>query len=300
MIESGFSNIVSGAVFETPDDPVIVNTGHTMPVALRLFSATIDPFRENSIVYIGGYNGSSYIRDARSYNINSGNFTFQGSTANRVGRHAMGSSSSIVSIIGGPNIADNNSSIVHWDDVSWSYITSYPQNVTSPAFTSIGNLLYIAGGYNGSGGGIAYTNLRVWNMDTNTLTPLSPLLIGRSSAVCTHVGGKIYLLGGEDRSTYYDSSEIYDIASDAWSIGPDMPEVTRHAAIASDSQYIYVVGGTDLDIIQRLDTVTMVWDTFELGLEISQTAYCQIGSELYLFGGLVNGSLSNAVYKVTF
>ncbi|HEY4135646.1 MAG TPA: kelch-like protein [Alphaproteobacteria bacterium] len=89
----------------------------------------------------------------------------------------------------------------------------------------------------------------------------APLLAPNSEFTLTAAGGKIYVLGGYPSGrASVRTVQVYDIAADSWSFGPDLPEVNNHGVAATVDDVIYLIGGqTDpntayVDSVYALDT----------------------------------------------
>src|SRR3712207_6798040 len=85
----------------------------------------------------------------------------------------------------------------------------------------------------------------------------APLLAPVSELAFAEVSRKLYLLGG------YPSSrqtvrlvQIYDIASDRWELGPELPQPNNHGMAAGVNGKVYLIGGqTTADDPSYVDTV---------------------------------------------
>ena len=76
-----------------------------------------------------------------------------------------------------------------------------------------------------------------WGIRANLLVPLSELAFAESN-------GKIYMLGGYPMSRVTARTvQVYDIASDAWSFGPQLPLPNNHGMAAGINGKIYLIGG---------------------------------------------------------
>ncbi len=67
----------------------------------------------------------------------------------------------------------------------------------------------------------------------------------RGGATAQAIGGKIYVAGGEpnEGEAPYADLDVYDIARDAWSVGPPMPTAREHvASCAIDGKFLVVRG----------------------------------------------------------
>ena len=79
--------------------------------------------------------------------------------------------------------------------------------------------------------------LSEWNT-----TYASPLPIGLCDFGCAEYNGKIYCIGGSDNSTVVNTVYIYDVSSNLWSIGQNMPIAKACEAVAYNGK-IYCIGG---------------------------------------------------------
>jgi N-acetylneuraminic acid mutarotase len=89
----------------------------------------------------------------------------------------------------------------------------------------------------------------------------APMIEPNSEFTLASTGGKIYVLGGYPAGRVsVKTVQIYDIASDRWTRGPDLPEVNNHGVAAAFDGVIYLFGGqTDpntayVDTVYALDT----------------------------------------------
>ncbi len=89
----------------------------------------------------------------------------------------------------------------------------------------------------------------------------APLLEANSEFTLAASGGRIWVLGGYPRGRVsVRTVQIYDVATDAWTRGPDLPEVNNHGMAAALDGVVYLFGGqTDpnsayVDTVYALDT----------------------------------------------
>ncbi len=76
-----------------------------------------------------------------------------------------------------------------------------------------------------------------WGTRANLLVPLSEL-------ASAYLDGKIYMMGGYPGSRVTArTAQVYDIASDSWSLGPQLPLPNNHGMAASVNGKIYLIGG---------------------------------------------------------
>ena len=89
----------------------------------------------------------------------------------------------------------------------------------------------------------------------------APLIEANSEFTLASSGGKIYVLGGYPAGRVsVKTVQIYDMATDTWTRGPDLPEVNNHGVAAAHDGVIYLFGGqidpntAYVDTVYALDT----------------------------------------------
>jgi N-acetylneuraminic acid mutarotase len=99
-----------------------------------------------------------------------------------------------------------------------------------------------------------------WGVRTGLIEPNSELALAE-------LNGKLYLLGGYPSSRQtVRTVQIYDIASDRWQLGPQLPEFNNHGMAASVNGKIYLIGGQTfadgdpfVDTVYELDPASGTW-----------------------------------------
>lgn len=94
------------------------------------------------------------------------------------------------------------------------------------------------------------------------------LIEANSELALAEVDGKLYLLGGypSNRQTAR-TVQIYDIASDSWTLGPPLPQPNNHGMAAGVNGRVYLIGGQMLadppsnyvDTVYELDPAKGAW-----------------------------------------
>jgi|GEM_PF-7134225 len=113
-------------------------------------------------------------------------------------------------------------------------------------------------------------------------------------------GGKLYVFAGLGWSASNDDItdtrhvQVYDPATDSWSLGADKPTPCRLAAAAAIGDMIYVSGGRDdlgpLNKHEAYHVPTDTWSTVKrLPQDCRGHAYVAYGGKAYLFGGNTGG-----------
>jgi hypothetical protein len=74
---------------------------------------------------------------------------------------------------------------------------------------------------------------------------LAPMPTPRTEVAAAAVGDRVVVAGGFAPGATVATVEIYDVAADGWTTGPDLPVAVNHAMAASLDGEAYVFGGTD-------------------------------------------------------
>jgi hypothetical protein len=148
----------------------------------------------------------------------------------------------------------------------WQPVADMPVDLYGAAGASDGAFSYHAGGYSFNQG----NTLDVFNRYdpvADTWTPLTPMPTAAiyASAVYYPPGNKIYVFGGAvafDPGPSYDVTRIYDIASNTWSIGANMPGGRNFMASGYDSVSgkIYLVSGYNTGDVTSAQPNTWEYD----------------------------------------
>ena len=103
-----------------------------------------------------------------------------------------------------------------------------------------------------------------WGLRAPLLDPLSELALAEA-------GGKLYLLGGYPNNRVTSRTvQVYDIGSNIWSYGPQLPQPNNHGMAASVGGKVYLIGGQTLaddppgtnsyvNTVWELDPATSTW-----------------------------------------
>jgi N-acetylneuraminic acid mutarotase len=182
--------------------------------------------------------------------------------------------------------ADKNS----WDTT----LAPMPQPRRAPALACYGGKIYVAGGYYFT----TLNSLFIYDIASDSWSQGAHLPNTVVGAMTGTWDGKLYLAGGTrvllDPYLPVDRVDVYDIATDTWSVGggTSMPAATDFAASVQAGPYLYIAGGFVGDGVHLHDEVQrydMASDAWELGpaLTIPQWAggLAINESRLYLLGG---------------
>ena len=147
----------------------------------------------------------------------------------------------------------------------WQEVAAMPTDLYGAAGASDGTFFYAAGGYSFSQG----NTLAVFNRYdpvANSWTPLPDMPQSAIMAVAVYwpTGNKIFVFGGEDAvsGTNYNVTRIYDIGTNTWSTGANMPDVRSFMAggYSSSTSMIYIVSGYNTGTVDSAQPNTWQYD----------------------------------------
>jgi hypothetical protein len=140
-----------------------------------------------------------------------------------------------------------------YDPVADSWSTGAPMPVALAGASAVtdGSLLYVIGGLTDAG--VAADTLHIYDPGTSSWSTGASMAGARSLASAAYVNGKIYVAGGylgaNGGDTSVNTTEVYDIAGDAWNAGPALPQASAPYGDAMyDGRYFFIFNGGDLSI----------------------------------------------------
>ncbi|XP_037937944.1 kelch-like protein 26 [Teleopsis dalmanni] len=140
------------------------------------------------------------------------------------------------------------SNVERYDAVTdtWQYMPILEENRSQHAGVVIGDQLYISGGTD------QHLVLKTfWRFDSNTEKwhKLAPMLTPRADHALIALNGLIYACGGwyenpeTEAITLAETMDVYNIATDEWTIETNNPTLKHHSGIAAVQRKIYFIGG---------------------------------------------------------
>lgn len=130
-----------------------------------------------------------------------------------------------------------------------------------------------------------------------TVTTITRLPYAGAARAAAIVSNRLYVVGGTDIDGIPSGRvDIYDIAADSWSRGPDMP-TPRQCALAVRGHHLYALGGYNgyaaVYTVEAFDTASGSWSS-RPPLPVVQSAHCAWtlpGGSLLLVGDYASGNL---------
>src|SRR4029450_13974514 len=157
------------------------------------------------------------------------------------------------------------------------------------------NMLYVAGGQTADTVPTLYDQVSRYDYTTNTWNNVAPLPVALGQGTIGASNGKIYVAGGFIGGTNVTNAlRIYDIASNTWTSGANMPTSpgVEAAAGAVVNGKFYVMGGDDFT--NGLNT-TFIYDiatnTWTMGATLPDNRTNTYGTAynglIYVYGGVI-------------
>src|SRR6266436_3979213 len=157
------------------------------------------------------------------------------------------------------------------------------------------NMLYVAGGQTADMVPTLYDQVSRYDYTTNTWSNVAPLPVALGQATIGASNGKIYVAGGFIGGTSVTNAlRIYDIATNIWTSGANMPTSpgVEAAAGAVTNGKFYVMGGDDfnngLNTNFIYDIATNTWSTGAMLPDNRTNTYgTAYNGLIYVYGGVI-------------
>lgn len=171
-----------------------------------------------------------------------------------------------------------------------SGITAIPYGDTGRACVTVGTEIFIFGGYNNANKAYKYDIL------TNTYTKLSDIPYGFANGIAVTDNSNIYLVGGTNAAPKYIYK--YNIASDTYEKMTDLEYQFYAGAgcLINSEIYLFTYSMTSgvavfkYNILNGQSTELQNFSSFPIKLDYG--AGINIGTNMYLFGGMSNRTLA--------
>ncbi len=176
-------------------------------------------------------------------------------------------------------------SVLEMVDDAWVERAPVPGPIAAAATAVLGNSIYVVGGFPDSA---------LYRYDTagDSWTVLPRPEQEREHVAAVAVSGEIWAIGGRWLGEIWDSTEIYDPATETWRPGPALNEARSGFGAVPIDDGIVVVGGevfspdAALDTVERYDSGDGTWSFIEpLPYGLHGNPLVGVGSDIYLPGG---------------
>lgn len=185
---------------------------------------------------------------------------------------------------------------------NWQSQTALPTSLLRPLPVSDGRFLYVIGGRTTAVSSTAINGVQRFDPTNNSWTSLQSLPVPLSSGEAVHLGGKIYVPGGQTDTAAIVTTYIYDIAANAWTTGANAPVGASAYSVGTDEaqSILYVTGGlnsasTGIANVRAYDVRANSWTAIapmKTARYSHEAAF--MDGKLYVAGGFgLAGGLSN-------
>lgn len=177
----------------------------------------------------------------------------------------------------------------------WTSKKPMPVGLHHVGIGVVGGRIYVIGGYKHSGFSVwqAVATVYAYDPSTDTWTERAAMPTPRGALSVTEHEGKLYAIGGYDRTANSAAVEVYDPARDSWASRASLPTPRDHLATATASGKIYAIGGRvngdyhkNLSVTEVYDPVSDQWKRGpDLPTARSGITAAVVGGKIYVFGG---------------
>ncbi len=177
----------------------------------------------------------------------------------------------------------------------WTTKDSMPVGLHHAGVAVAGGRIYVIGGYMQAGLNVWHPVATVYAYDpeTDAWNERAPMPTPRGALSVAELGGKLYAIGGYDRTANSAAVEVYDPARNSWAALAPLPTPRDHLAAASLSGKLYAIGGRlngdyrrNLSVTEVYDPVTDRWSrAADLPTARSGITASELGGKIYVFGG---------------
>lgn len=177
----------------------------------------------------------------------------------------------------------------------WTTKAPMPMGLHHVGIGVTGGRLYVIGGYRQAGLSVWHPVATVYAYDpaTDTWAERAPMPTARGALSVTVHDGKLYAIGGYNRTANTAAVEVYDPERNTWASRAPLPTPRDHLATATVAGKVYAIGGRlngdyhrNLSVTERYDPVTDQWTRVaDLPTARSGITAAVVGGRVYVFGG---------------
>lgn len=265
----------------------------------------------SALYAIGGYSSAGGVALGKTvfkYEITTGVWQQKASLVNPISRHAACAVGNLIYVFGGS--PDGGSNVIgdlqKYDPETdkWSTLQAGPPARQYPWIAYKDGYIYVGGGYSKRGG---LSDVWRYNIALNSWSQLASHAAPPQMGLAVAIGSKIYVAPGGQGAAKIN---IYDIATDTWSLGALEYRGIYNSAIAEVSGLLYLVAGIgyaqngegpSYKEVQEYDPATDTWRALkQLAFPVLGHAACEYNGELYFYGGNdVNAAATRNLYKIS-
>jgi N-acetylneuraminic acid mutarotase len=181
---------------------------------------------------------------------------------------------------------------------TWNYVATMPRGLLAPVAMPLGDELLVTGG---GEGGSNPASLQSWSLPlTMPWRPAPPMPVALSEVAGGVIGGRLYLVGGEDGSTL-----VLNLGNGAWQpagVANRRLATAHHHAAEVYQDELYLLGGIHQSSLELVQIYNPARDEWRLGPPLpyptGSAASAVIGDQLYLAGGIVGDTTTRQAVRL--
>jgi N-acetylneuraminic acid mutarotase len=247
-------------------DPATNEWSQTAAVNAQPRQAAVAAAANGKVIFSGGWIGTGTTGDTQAYDPESDSFETLAADPTA----ALWSFGDVVNgtlyVFGGSSTGEDLLTTARALDLTtntWSSKAPLPAGIIQATATAIGSKIYICGGYDNSADNGVHEELLIYDTTTNTYSTGAAMPKPVYAAAAVAYNGKVVVYGGrhlynQGGTIYYSTPaiiQVYDPASNTWSIGNSLYYREGHGAALIGNK-LYAVGGSDPTFPEnRLDIV---------------------------------------------
>ena len=129
----------------------------------------------------------------------------------------------------------------------WDVVQALPVALGGAAAVTLAGLLYVTGGYSCiQSGCVAHPYLFAYNDSSNASNAWQPkhnMTVNRFFHAATVLLNRIYVVGGCNYSTPIATMEVYDVATNGWTLLASVAVPRLHLSLVAFDHLFYAMGG---------------------------------------------------------
>lgn len=173
------------------------------------------------------------------------------------------------------------------DTDSWTAnVANYPLPVHGLGVVSFNGKIYCFGGEQGTGPYTYYSNVYEFDPVSKIFTTKTSMPETKRVACATELNGKVYILGGYNSSTVFNTIWAYDIATDSWTKKNAAINISTPSIGGVINNKIYVIDGHPETTPKKVYEYDPAADVV-----VEKTTYNETIPRIGPFGGVVIGKL---------
>ena len=180
----------------------------------------------------------------------------------------------------------------------WQYKNSMPTPRQGMAAAVVNEVIYVIGG--AQTGHNALSVVEGYDIQQDSWqTGIASLNSARTNAAAVAFEDKIYLFGGRDHHDLVTDVEVYDPATNQWSVISQIPTPREGLAAVPVDSVIWVIGGATFqmnsDIVEIYNPHDNSWTTLSHQLTVPRVApvAAVVNNEVFVLGGFYFGPLDS-------